>query len=140
LLTNTAVEAKKQLTEMTGVVSESAAFQILQTLLKAMDIIQYENEKERHAQANAAMALLHELDPQDAVEGMLCAQMVMLFLLSGYGLRSDYNDSRYRSMETFTRSVEALSKYRNKGKQNITVQHVNINEGANAVIGDVKAF
>ena len=42
-------------------------------------------------------------------------------------------------MRTYTSQMEALNKYRNKGKQQITVkhQHVNVNDGGQAVIGDV---
>jgi len=41
-------------------------------------------------------------------------------------------------MNTFTNAVTALDKHRGKG-QTITVQHqqVNVNEGGQAVIGDV---
>jgi hypothetical protein len=38
---------------------------------------------------------------------------------------------------TYTSLVEALTKYRTKGQQKITVQHVNINDGGQAVIGDI---
>ena len=40
---------------------------------------------------------------------------------------------------TYALLAEALNKYRNKGKQQITVkhQHVNVNDGGQAVIGDV---
>ena len=41
-------------------------------------------------------------------------------------------------MRTFTAQIEALNKYRTKGKQKITVQHVNVNEGGQAIVGDVK--
>ena len=34
--------------------------------------------------------------------------------------------------------VEAFNKYRTKGQQKITVQHVNVNDGGQAVIGDIK--
>ena len=42
-------------------------------------------------------------------------------------------------MRTFTSQAEALNKYRNKGKQQITVKHqnVNVNDGGQAVIGDI---
>jgi len=41
-------------------------------------------------------------------------------------------------MRTFSTQVETLNKYRTKGQQKIIVQHVNINDGGQAVIGDVK--
>ena len=50
-----------------------------------------------------------------------------------------YINSATKLMRTYTTQMEALIKYRNKGKQQITVkhQHVNVNEGGQAVIGDV---
>ena len=40
-------------------------------------------------------------------------------------------------MRTFTAQVEALNKYRSKGQQKITVQHVNVENGGQAIVGDV---
>ena len=40
-------------------------------------------------------------------------------------------------MRTFTTQIEALNRYRTKGQQKITVQHVNVNDGGQAVVGDV---
>ena len=40
-------------------------------------------------------------------------------------------------MNTFARQVEALAKHRAKGQQKITVQHVNVNYGGQAIVGDV---
>ena len=41
-------------------------------------------------------------------------------------------------MRTFTAQVETLKKYRTGGNQTIQVQHVNVNEGGQAIVGDVK--
>ncbi|MBK8817334.1 MAG: hypothetical protein IPN42_18350 [Methylococcaceae bacterium] len=38
---------------------------------------------------------------------------------------------------TFTTQIEALKRYRSNGEQKMTVQHVTVNEGGQAVIGDV---
>jgi hypothetical protein len=40
-------------------------------------------------------------------------------------------------MRTFTTQIEALNKYRTKGQQKITVQHVNVEKGGQAIVGDV---
>lgn len=39
---------------------------------------------------------------------------------------------------TFTAQMEALSKYRNKGKQKITVEHVEVKDGGQAIVGNVE--
>ncbi len=38
---------------------------------------------------------------------------------------------------SFTSQMEALRKYRNGGEQKVTVQHVNVNEGGQAVVGNI---
>ncbi len=101
---------------------------------------------------NASMAAILEIDPQDATELMLATQMVTVhniaMEMSRRALLVDgqtdevvnFNVNRMtKLMRTYTAQMEALNKYRNKGKQQITVkhQHVNVNEGGQAVIGDV---
>ena len=99
--------------------------------------------------ANASMAAILEIDPQDSTELMLAAQMVTVHNLtmemSRRALLSEqtedgvnFNINRTtKLMRTYMAQMEALNKYRNKGKQQITVQHVNVNDGGQAVIGDV---
>jgi hypothetical protein len=100
---------------------------------------------------NATFAAILETDPQDATELMLATQMTTIhnaaMNLSGRALKNDqpielasfYINGIAKLMRTYTTQMEALSKYRNKGKQQITVkhQHVNVNDGGQAVIGDV---
>jgi len=99
--------------------------------------------------ANASMAAILEIDPQDSTELMLATQMVTVHNLtmemSRRALLSEqtedgvnFNINRTtKLMRTYMAQMEALNKYRNKGKQQITVQHVNVNDGGKAVIGDV---
>jgi len=99
--------------------------------------------------ANASMAAILEIDPQDSTELMLAAQMVtvhnLLMEMSYRALLSEqtedgvnFNINRTtKLMRTYMAQMEALNKYRNKGKQQITVQHVNVNDGGQAVIGDI---
>jgi len=39
---------------------------------------------------------------------------------------------------SFTSQMEALREYRNGGEQKVTVQHVNVNEGGQAVVGNIR--
>ena len=101
---------------------------------------------------NATLAALLEIDPQDSTELMLGAQMVTAHNVAMEMARRallvegqtdevvNFNVNRMaKLMRTYTTQMEALNKYRNKGKQQITVkhQHVNINDGGQAVIGDI---
>lgn len=38
---------------------------------------------------------------------------------------------------TFTTQMEALNRYRSGGEQKVTVQHVNVSEGGQAIVGNV---
>jgi hypothetical protein len=40
-------------------------------------------------------------------------------------------------MRTFTMQVEALARKRRKGEQNVTVKHVHVHAGGQAVVGNV---
>lgn len=93
--------------------------------------------------------LMHEIAPQDGLEGMLASQMVavhnMAMSCAGRSMakdqRSDLIDRNInrvtKLMRTFTAQMEALQRYRSKGQQKITVQHVQVNQGGQAVIGDI---
>ena len=41
-------------------------------------------------------------------------------------------------LRTFTAQVEALQRYRGKGHQKVTVEHVNVNAGGQAIVGTVQ--
>ncbi len=100
---------------------------------------------------NATFAAILETDPQDPTELMLATQMATIHnTVMRYSslamkdeqpieLASFYVNSITKMMRTYTAQIEALNKYRNKGKQQITVkhQHVNVNDGGQAVIGDI---
>jgi hypothetical protein len=99
---------------------------------------------------NSTLAMLNGIQPQDPLEGMLAGQMVAVHNMAmEYARRAmdktstnfDHND-RYinrtsKLMNLFTRQMEALQKYRTKGQQRITVQHVQVGQGGQAIIGDV---
>ena len=102
-------------------------------------------------QINAALASIIEIDPLDSIELMLASQMVsvhymamemshraMYFEQTEYGININTN-RMIKLMRTYATLVETLSKYRNKGRQLITVkhQHVNVNDGGQAIVGDV---
>ena len=98
---------------------------------------------------NAALATILEIDPQDSIELMLATQMTavhnMAMEMSRRAMHSEQSlegvekniNFANKLMRTFSTQVEALNKYRTKGQQKITVQHVNVNDGGQAVIGDV---
>jgi hypothetical protein len=96
------------------------------------------------------LSVVKETVPRDAVERMLAVQMaathVATIRTAGMLARADmlpqyeaYDRAFNKLTRTFTSQVEALRKYRNGGRQTVTVQHVNVEDGGQAIVGNVKA-
>jgi hypothetical protein len=86
--------------------------------------------------------------PKDQVEGMLAAQMIAThhaamrcFRIAGKSKTIDMINLAFNSANKLIRSyatqMEALNRYRGKGQQKMTVEHVHINSGGQAIIGNV---
>ena len=101
------------------------------------------------AAINYVTAMLLELKPRDAFESLLVTQMIAVHaqsmecmrrmaLPSQTGEGIDMNINRATKLQrTFVQQVGSLQNYRNKGKQTIQVQHVNVGAGGQAVVGSV---
>ncbi len=99
--------------------------------------------------ANNALAILTGIQPQDELEGMLAIQMIGVHNMAMETLaRAGYRDQTFegkqaninqatKMLRTFMAQVEALKKYRTGGQQKMIVEHVNVNEGGQAVVGTV---
>jgi hypothetical protein len=98
---------------------------------------------------NAALAFIEGAEPKTELEAalviqMACCHAVIMCVLSNLG--GAFGGSRNtamtgtaaaRLMKAFAAQVETLRHWRNGGSQTVRVEHVHINEGANAVIGNV---
>ena len=99
---------------------------------------------------NGSLAALAGIQPRDELEAMLAGQMTAVHnmamemakraLLAGQTVEGvSENVSRAsRLMRTFCAQVEALQRYRNAGQSTVTVQHVTVGEGGQAIIGNVE--
>lgn len=94
-------------------------------------------------------AIVREIAPRDGVERMLAVQMaathVALIRQGGRMANAEQlpqfeaHERAYTKLaRTYTAQVEALRKYRNGGKQTVTVQHVNVEDGGQAIVGNVQ--
>ena len=79
---------------------------------------------------------------------MLAAQMAAVHMVTmklGQRLRhvqtieeQDSTSNAFNKLtRTFTSQMEALKRYRTGGEQKVTVQHVTVSEGGNAIVGNV---
>jgi hypothetical protein len=96
------------------------------------------------------LAAVEEIKPRDALERMLAVQMAATHVaMIRQGRRMAHaeqlpqfeaHERAYNKLaRTFTAQVEALRKHRTGGKQTVTVQHVNVSEGGQAIVGNVQA-
>jgi hypothetical protein len=94
-------------------------------------------------------AIVREIAPRDAIEQMLAVQMatthVALVRQGKRMARADQlpqfeaHERAYNKLaRTYTTQMEALRKHRNGGKQTVTVQHVNVEGGGQAIVGHVE--
>lgn len=105
---------------------------------------------------NAALAVIDGVRPQDEVEAMLAAHMALTniallelvartrgaiagHLYQGNGIqRLDVlGNLTTKFMRTYTMQVEALARKRRRGEQIVTVKHVHVHAGGQAVVGNV---
>jgi hypothetical protein len=100
-------------------------------------------------QLNSVVAMVQGIGPKDETEAMLAAQMVAIHNATMSAARSLKNcenipqqDSAANMLtklaRTFTMQIEALKGYRSTGEQNIRVQHVTVNDGGQAIVGNVQ--
>jgi len=97
---------------------------------------------------NFMVAVIKGIKPQDQLETMLAAQMAAVHSLtmefaSRLANAGDlaWRDSAERTLNklarTFAVQVEALKRYRTGGEQKVTVQHVSVSDGGQAIVGNV---
>lgn len=96
---------------------------------------------------NAAFAFLRGMEPRDEAEAMLLAQMFTTnALVMEFGARAiqmenpelaELNANRVaRLTARYMEQMDALNKYRGKGQQTVTVTHMNVNSGGQAMVGN----
>jgi hypothetical protein len=99
-------------------------------------------------QVDAIVAAMQGINPGDEIEGMLASQMVathfMAMRLMDAAKKSEniyQQDSNgnlaIKLLRTFTTQMEALRRYRGKGQQRVTVEHVHVHAGGQAIVGNV---
>lgn len=102
------------------------------------------------AKVDAAIAALAGIAPRGTLEGMLAVQMVATHSAAMECLRRtalpnqtfeayDMNLKHAAKLLTlYARQLEALDRHRGKGQQKITVEHVTVNAGGQAIVGAIE--
>ena len=119
--------------------------------IQSLWIKQSDNEV-RARQYNAVIAGLIGIAPQDEIEGMIAAQLIaahnatmecyrraMIGEQTLEGRRDNLSQANKLS-RTYAVLLDALNRYRGKGgQQKVTVEHVHVHAGGQAVVGVVES-
>lgn len=139
---------EKGLFRATGFHKHGSAAYMLMPVLNALAIGKGDLEK-RNEKGNQLLSTTTELSPRDGFEGMLIGQMLVTYEKAMECFRlADCNKAvpeMYYSLQNqiiklmrlHAQQLEALDKHRNKGKQTMVVEHVNVHQGGQAIVGNV---
>ena len=108
------------------------------------------NEADQEKQKEATIKGLIGIAPKDELEGMMAAQLIaahnaamecyrraMISEQTFEGRRENLTQANKLS-RSFTVLLEALNRHRGKGQQKVTVEHVTVNAGGQAIVGAVQ--
>jgi len=136
-----------------GTSDQNLQFSLLQQLVGTLNVGNTGEDFDPNTLVNSydnVMALLQGIAPKDEIESMLSLQMIGTHNLAMTVMARATNPDQtfkwaqvcmnysIKLLRTFTAQMEALKKYRSKGEQKMTVEHVHVNEGGQAIVGNVK--
>ena len=123
------------------------ANQAIRTIWFFENIDAEEIRRQRHATIDALICV----KPRDELEGMIAGQLIachnasmecyrraMIREQSFEGRRENLSQANKLS-RTYATLLEALNRHRGKGTQKVTVEHVHVHEGGQAIVGNVEA-
>lgn len=95
-----------------------------------------------------ALGFVDSMKPKDAAEALLCAQMaathqatMMMARRLNHATSLAQQDTAERALNklarTFAAQMDTLKRYRSKGQQTVRVERVTVENGGQAIVGDV---
>lgn len=128
---------------------EMQANALLSHCLKPLKADEASDEHPGNDERVFMLSMIRDLAPRDPVERMLAVQMaathVATIRAAGWLSRAEnlaqgqtHSTAYAKLARTFTAQVEALRKHRTGGEQKVTVQHVNVSDGGQAIVGNIK--
>lgn len=143
--------AKMTPEEITGTSNSELFLHLVAQVWNARAPVVKRKKDNKDISRGAILAALKGIGPQNEMEGMLAVQMVTthnaamecLRQATVPGLPPDIRDQNLKHaaklMSIYVQQMEALDKRRGKGQQKITVEHVNVHAGGQAIVGNVEA-
>jgi hypothetical protein len=107
--------------------------------------------EEIDSQMSATVAALVGIGPRDELEGMMAAQLIAAHNAAmecyrramigeqTFEGRSENLTQANKLSRTYATLLEALNRHRGKGQQKVTVEHVHVHAGGQAIVGAVAA-
>lgn len=111
----------------------------------------WKTEEQGRQAVRAAYDALQRIAPRSELEGMLAAQMISTHnaameclrraMMEGQTFPGREQNLKHATklLSTYERQLAALDKHRGKGQQKITVEHVTVEAGGQAIVGNVQA-
>ena len=117
-------------------------------LLEQLSTLNRKGGKVSEAEINFMLAAINGIEPRDEAEAMLAAQMTAIHMATinaarylGSADMLPQHDSATNALNKLTRTyamqMETLKKYRRGNEQTVNVKHVHVNEGGQAIVGNV---
>ena len=109
------------------------------------------DDDEANKLRSAAVEALIGIKPKDEIEGMIAAQLLACHNASmecyrramlpdiSFDTRHGNLNSANKLSRTYSTLLEALNRHRGKGQQKVTVEHVHVHEGGQAIVGNVES-
>lgn len=121
----------------------------LRELMNTIWVSPFASEEERNALLVKAIVMFNDFKVEDGIEGMLAVQMIGTHHAIVECLRRAmipdqplsahkvYLSQAERLKGLYARHLAALDKHRGRVQQNITVKHVNVASGGQAIVGNI---
>ena len=138
------------LAEATGARDPEVAARLAQQVISVLSTDNLEKEEEKW-RVRSALSLLKRIEPQNELEGLLASQMIGVHEAAMECLEQSRSPAQtpagrdvnlkhaVKFMGLFPKQLEALDRLRGKGQQKMTVERVNVESGAQAIVGPVNA-
>jgi hypothetical protein len=103
----------------------------------------------RSERINSIVGAMVGIDPKDELEGMLAAQLIAshnaaMDCYRRANFEGQTSEGRSEALtqanklsRTYTSLLESLNRHRGKGQQKMTVEHVRVYEGGQAIVGQI---
>jgi hypothetical protein len=115
-------------------------------LLSQLQILSISNKQFAEGLLNSYASIVAAVEPRDPVESLWAinvatTQKLIYDLTCDLGLAKGDRAQNFslinKLLRTFTIEMDALNRHRSKGEQQVTVQHVTVGQGGQAIVGDV---